>query len=215
MLSVEELKDYLGVAGDGKNTALEGILNRVSDEIEHDLGRQIVTRGTGAALLTEYHTMLDPQRLPVYTADLRTLDWPIIAITTVHEDTGTPRTYGASALLTVDVDYELVKPSGIIRRIQGPGTRVHWATGHRAVKVAYQAGYATSDDVPAVIKGVALRYASLVWAEVKSGAFGVSGQSDSLGNFTRFAPAQLTDAMKATLASWRRVSFWESGERAA
>ena len=215
LLALEELKDYLGVAGTGKDTALEGILNRVSDEIEQYLGRQIVTRGTGTGLLTEYHTMTDPQGFPVYTADLRTLDWPIIAITTVHEDTGTPRTYGAGALLTVDVGYELVKPSGIIRRIQGLGTRLNWATGHRAVKVVYQAGYATTSDVPSRIKGVALRYASVVWAEVKGGNFGMSGASDTLGNFTRFAPAMLTDAMKATLEPERRISFWESGERVA
>jgi hypothetical protein len=215
LLSLDELKDYPGVAGTGKDTALEGILNRVSDEIEQHLGRQIVTRGTGTGLLTEYHTFADPAGLPVYTPDLRTLDWPIIAITTIHEDTATPRTYGAGALLTVDVGYELVKPHGIIRRIQGLGIKLNWATSHRAVKVVYQAGYLTCDAVPARIKGVALRYASVVWAEVKDQGFGVSGRSDALGNFTRFAPAMLTDAMKATLEPERRISFWESGERAA
>ena len=215
LLSLEELKDYLGVAGTGKDGALEGIANRVSDEIEQYLGRQIVTRGTGTGLLTEYHTMLDPQGLPVYTPDLRTLDWPIIAITTVHEDLAAPRTYGAGALLTVDVGYELVKPVGIIRRIQGLGIRIPWATGPRAVKVVYQAGYLTTADVPARIKGVAMRYASVIWAEVRGGSFGVSGQTDATGNFTRFAPAMLSDAMKATLTPEQRVSFWESGERAA
>lgn len=215
MLSLDELKDYLGVSGTGKDTVLEGIANRVSDEIEQHLGRQIVTRGTGTGLLTEYHTFADPAGLPVSTPDLRTLDWPILAITTVHEDTTTPRTYGAGALLTVDVGYELVKPVGIIRRIEGLGAPIYWNTGHRAVKVVYQAGYAAAADVPARIKGVAMRYASVIWAEVKGGSFGVSGQTDATGNFTRFAPAALSDAMKATLAPEMRLSFWESGERAA
>lgn len=215
MLSLDELKDFLGVTGTAKDATLEGIANRVSDEIEQTLGRQIVTRGSGTGLLTEYHTMQDPSGLPVYTPDLRTLDWPIIAITTVHEDIGLPRTYGAGALLTVDVGYELVKPTGIIRRIQGLGTRIPWATGPRAVKVVYQAGYLTSADVPARIKGVALRYASLVWSEVKSGTYGVSGASDTLGNFTRFAAPRLDDASRATLTPEMRISFWESGERVA
>lgn len=215
LLALDEAKDYLGVAGTAKDGALEQILNRVSDEIEQYLGRQIVTRGAGASLLTEYHSMVDPQGFPVYTADLRTLEFPIIGITTVHEDTATPRTYGAGALLTAGVGYELVKPAGLIRRIENPGTRLNWATGHRAIKVVYQAGYATVADVPGRIKGVALRYAAVVWAEVKGGSFGLSGQSDSLGNFTRFAPTMLTDAMKATLEPERRISFWESGEREA
>ena len=211
MLSLGELKDYLGVAGDAKNGALEDIANRVSDELEQFLGRQIVTRAPG---LTEYHTMR-AEGGEVHTADLRTLEWPIIAITSVHEDTATPRTYGAGAALTVDVGYELVPAAGIIRRIEGLGTPRNWATGHRAIKVVYTAGYASTETVPARIKGVALRYAALIWAEVKSGSFGMSGQSDSLGNFTRFVPAQLTEPMKAALAPEHRISFWESGESAA
>jgi len=103
----------------------------------------------------------------------------------------------------------------MIRRIQGLGAPINWATGHRAVKIVYQAGYLTTADVPARIKGVAMRYASVIWAEVKGGSFGVSGQSDATGNFTRFTPAMLSDAMKATLEPERRISFWESGERAA
>lgn len=215
MLSLDELKEHLSISGSGKDGILEGIANRVTNEIEQYLGRQIVTRGTGAGLLTEYHTFTDPAGLPVYRSELWTLERPIIAITTVHEDTATPRAYGAGALLTVDVGYELEKAQGIIRRISSMGAPTYWATGHRAVRIVYQAGYATSADVLPLIKGVALNYAALIWAEVKGGTFGVSGQSDGLGNFTRFAPAMLTVAMRETLGLERRVSVWESGRRAA
>lgn len=67
--------------------------------------------------------------------------------------------------------------------------------------------------MPARIKGVALRYAALLWDEQKRGAFGVSGASDALGNYTRFAAAQLTKDMKDALAPERRNEVWTSGER--
>jgi len=211
VLSLEELKEYLAVGGDAKNLVLEQIANRVSDEIEQYLGRQIVKRPTA---LTEYHTM-QASGSPVCSPEIQTLDWPIIDVTSVHEDVAVPRTYGASWALTVDVDYEVVKSTGLLRRIQGLGLPIPWATGSRAIRLVYTAGYATPDAVPARIRGVALRYAALIWAEVKNSSFGVSGQSDTLGNFTRFVPAQLTEPMKATLDPERQGSIWQSGERAA
>ena len=54
--------------------------------------------------------------------------------------------------------YEVVKPTGIIRRIEGAGVPRAWDVGHRAIKVVYSAGYADPASVPARIKSVALRY---------------------------------------------------------
>lgn len=208
LITLQELKDYVGVAGLAKDPQLEVIIERVTDEIEGYLGRQIVSR----AALTEYHTM-QAQGSWVPTPDLRTLEWPIISVTTVHEDTATPRTYGASALLVAGTGYEVVK-RGLIRRLDGgAGMPRAWAIGHRAVKVVYTAGYADTASVPQRIKSMALRYAALVWDETKRQAFGVSGASDSLGNYTRFAAAQLNDDMKAALTPERRLSFCETGER--
>lgn len=209
LISLQELKDHVGAAGTAKDAQLEAIIERVTDEIEAFIGRQIVTRGT----LTEYHTM-QAQGSPVQTPDLRPLEWPIISVTSVHEDTATPRTYGASALLVAGTGYEVVKPRGLIRRLDGgAGIPRAWSTGHRAVKLVYSAGYADTTAVPPRIKSVALRYAALVWDETKRQAFGVSGASDALGNYTRFAPAQLTDDMKAALTPERRLTVWESGEQ--
>ena len=208
LLDVEEMKGHVGAGGAAKDPVLEGVINRVSDEIEAHLGRQIVTRGS----LTEYHTMR-AEATPVGASDLRTLEWPIITVTSVHEDTVTPRTYGAGALLVVDTGYQVIKPTGTIRRIEGLGGLRNWHTGSRAIKVVYSAGYATTATVPARIKAVALRYAALIWGETKRGDFGVSGASDALGNYTRFAPAQLTPEMKSALAPEGRFAFWVSGER--
>jgi hypothetical protein len=210
LVSLQELKDHLGSGGAAKDSVLETVINRVSDEIEDYLERQIVTRGT----LTEFHTFT-AAGVAFYSADLRTLEYPIASVTTVHEDTGVPRTYGAGALLVADTDYQVVKPSGVIRRISGLGQPMNWATGLRAVKVTYAAGYATTAAVPDRIKAVALRYAALIWDEQKRGAFGVSGASDALGNYTRFSAASLSPDLQAALTRERRMSLWESGERDA
>ncbi len=214
LISLDELKDHVGAGGNAKNSVLEDIINRVTDEIEAHLDRRLVcpvgdsVRGT----LTEYHT-LRSDGWPWLTHELWTLERPIRAVTSVHEDTASPRTYGSGALLVEGTGYEVIKPKGLIRRISGLGELATWSTAHRAIKVVYTAGYATADTVPAAIKGVALRYAALLWDEQKRGAFGVSGASDALGNYTRFAAAQLTSDMKAALSSERRNTFWTSGER--
>jgi hypothetical protein len=216
IITLDELKDHIGAAGSAKDAQLEAIIGRVTDEIEDYLGRWIVcpTLDATRGAVTEFHTFVS-DGLPVCTADLRTLEWPIRSVTTVHEDTATPRTYGAAALLVSGTDYEIIKPRGIIRRISGAGQTMPWNTGHRAIKIVYLPGYATAADVPARIKGIALRYAALIWREQKDGAFGVSGASDSLGNYTRFAPAALTKEMQFSLASERRSGPWVSGERDA
>lgn len=216
LLSLDELKDHVGAAGQAKDASIEAIINRVTDEIESYLGRWLVcpTGDATRGALTEFHTMRT-DGLPVVSSDLRTLEWPLRTVTSVHEDSAVPRAYGAGALLTAGTDYEVIKPRGIIRRISGAGSLSTWNTAHRAIKVIYLPGYATPADVPARIKAVALRYAALVWDEQKRQSFGVSGASDTLGNYTRFAPAQLTPEMQASIASERRWAFWSSGERDA
>ena len=213
LISLEELKDSLSISGNAKDGALESILNGVSDEIEDYLGRQIITRGS----LTEYHTMA-AGGVALDTCELLTLEYPVLTVPTIHEDVATPRAYGASALLTLGTAYEIVKgakPRSIIRRLNGgAGLPWSWYVGHRAIKVVYTAGY-TLAIVPERIRRVALQYAAVMWEEQKRGAFGVSGASDALGNYTRFAAAQLTDAMKTTLYGERRHSFYETGERDA
>lgn len=211
LVSLEEARAHLGLGGNAKDAELELIVNRVSDEIERYLGRQIVTRGS----LTEYHTMQSGGGLRVCHPDLRTLEWPIITVTSVHEDTATPRAYGAAALLVEGTGYEVVKPKGLIRRIEGLGVTRDWSTGHRAIKVVYSAGYADVDSVPARIKSVALRYLGLMWGEAKRGDFGISGQADAVGNYTRFTVAHLTPEMRVALVDEARHSLWESGERDA
>jgi hypothetical protein len=225
LLDLAELKDYLGVGGDNRDAALEGIVNRVSDEISDFCDREFIAPADD---YTEYHTMQSDGR-PVYTNELRTMEWPIISVTSVNEDTNWPPTYPAGSLLTVGTDFLTIKPRGILRRIGaplagpayiGPGAGPLWLSGlwsvsTRSIRVVYKGGYATSADVPGRVKAVALRYAALCWDEMAKGRWGTSGGSDALGNYTRFTAAKLTDDMQDVLTTERRPIWWQSGERDA
>lgn len=211
LLTLAELKDY-GALGSGsvRDTALEGIINRISDEIEKFCGRTFVSSGSD---LTEYHTFATDTS-EVCTPVLRTLEAPIISVTSVHEDPAWPPTYGAGSLLVADTDYLVVKPEGIIRRLLAGGDRA-WYSGRRAVRVVYKGGYASAATVPGHVKAVALRYAATIWKETERGQFGVSSASDAMGNFTRFGAARLTPDMQEVLLAELRSTFWRSGERDA
>lgn len=215
LVSVEEFKFYAQIGGESQDPLIEHVLNETSEVIEAHLGRWIVTRGS----LTEYHTMAvagDWKHL----SELRTREWPILAVASVHEDTDWPRTYGADYLLTVATDYEVVAPSqsglrSFIRRLTENGGPSTWETGSRAIRVVYTAGYANTAAVPSRLKGVALRYATRLYREIARQQQGVSATSDAFGNVTRLGAAGLTPDMITALEGERRVEFYETGERAA
>lgn len=206
LLSLEELKEELRVSDDGKNLALTVLANTVSEVIEAYLGRQIVTRG----FLTEYHTMeAGGDRLCATVLSL--LEWPIITLTSISEDTAWPRTYATN--LVSGTDFQANPPTGRVHRLTSPGARYQWATGFRAIKAVYKAGYATTSVVPQTIKSVARRLAGVMWEEYKRDWRGVSSVSDQGGTFTRFSAATLSSDMKADLRSERRSRIFETGER--
>jgi hypothetical protein len=171
----------------------ESILNQSSALVENYLDRHIITRGS----LTEYHTFRTGY------SDLYTRQWPIISATSVHEDID--REYGATDLLTVDEDYLVIKPPGLIKRIfSASGGETTWQTGLRAIKVIYSAGYADRNAVPEAIKDVVLRHAVSVAKDITRKNQDLSEVSDLTGRFVRFGPTMLTSGMKADLAYYRR-----------
>jgi hypothetical protein len=213
LLSLPELKEHLGINGTGQDTVLESVIMDTTEALEDYLDRDIVTRAT----LVEYHTMTVDGR-DLFTCELRQRQWPIIAITSVYEDTASwPRTYPASTLLTVDVDYQKVRTQrDFIRRLNtgwGSAARI-WGTGIRAIKLTYTGGYATTATVPRSIKTQAKKYAALLWREIDRKMQGVSSQSDALGNFQRFGPATITKEMEDALSTERRPELFETGEAA-
>jgi hypothetical protein len=212
LVTLPDLKAKLIVAGDGMDAQLERCINQASAVVESHLDRQLISRGE----LEEFHTP------PPRTCELFPGEWPIVSVTEIREDITIPRTYPASSVLAVDVDYELVRsPVSLIRRLNY-GSLWYWWPGRRTVKMKYVAGYTLVSANPQVtpllpehIKGVVLDLAALYYSVDERKKHGISGASDAAGNWTRFSPAELTDDMKTRLSSERREPFPGTWERAA
>jgi hypothetical protein len=194
-----------GIDGTPKDHLLEQIIGKSSALIRNYLKRpELITTAT----LTEYHTFEEAE------TELYTLDLPIIAVTSIHEDTA--RTYAAAALLTADTHYIVNKPKGkIIRIASATAGRSTWTTGFRAVKVVYTAGYADTDSVPDDVKDVCGRHVSTVYREITKQMGGITDMSGDFGSITRLGPALLTSGMKRDLYYHKDVarSFSMTGER--
>ena len=211
LVSVEELKKKLGgLAGTNKDDALESAINEASRLVQEYLGRKLCD----SSLLTpwertEYHS------LDCYTSELWLLDWPIVSITAVYEDS--TRTY--STALTAS-DYIIDKPNGRLIRVVSGGGSSTWQTGFEAIKVVGVLGYrdmsglpVAAESVPADIKGVTLWSAARLFQEAEQKRFDVSSATDATGTTTRFGSNPLPDWKKRDIANHRaRMS---TGRRAA
>ncbi len=195
-----DLKGYIDLQGAGENKLLENALNTASEIVEGYLRRQIVTRGA----LTEYHTFQTTE------SELLLLEWPILTVTNVYED----ETRAYSTALSVNSDYLVSKPRGILIRIGGANSGLEpWEIGFRAIKIEYTAGYAIA-DVPWDIKDAVLWTAAHLYQESKRKGWDVNTQTDGLGTVTRFTLSRLPDYMKAQLANHRRPAVLGlTGER--
>lgn len=183
LVSLAEAKAAIPVVGSGNESAIEDLIDGVSVVIERTVGRHFVTRGS----LTEYHTMR------ASTCDLYPRHYPIISVTTIHEDADWPRTYPASSALDVGDDYELAHSDDSgewwIRRLSTGGP-FPWALGSKAIKLVYAAGYATTAVVPDDIKRVALSAIARGYERIRSTSGGVDSRSDGVGTVT-FSPSEL------------------------
>lgn len=141
----------------------------------------------------------------ISTAELRLIDWPVIQVSTVHEDID--HTYGATTLLTQGTDYSVDKGGQIIRLYASD--RDEWDIGWRVVKATYSAGY-TRSNVPEDLKLATLKLVALYWKEQDRKQFGISGVSDSVGNWSRYAPGEVTRDIADLIEPYRRVA-WSSG----
>lgn len=172
------------------------IVNQSSALIEDYLDRVLVTRGS----ITEYHWFRAGY------SELFLYRWPVIAVTSVHEDSG--REYGDSEEITEDTDFIVVSEEGkLVRTASATLGTTTWLTGFEAVKVVYTAGYADTATVPSTIKDVCMRHVAEVYREVvrKQGSY--ESVSGDMGSFRRYGPALLTSGMKRDLDPYRERSF--------
>lgn len=208
LVTVAELKDEINITGSGRDATIEEIANRVTALIEGHLDRKIIERvaGTVAVSYTEYHS------IDRTVEDIYLREWPVVSITSVQEIQTWPATYATT--LAGNTGYFLDAKASRLTRIDSTGVS-YWAIGRRSVKVVYRGGYSTLAEVPYEIRDVARRLGATLYKEVDRGQQGISGYSDSIGNFTRFGAAKLTDDMKEVLALYRRPSYDPTGVEVA
>jgi hypothetical protein len=203
LVTLADFKAFGGWTGSNKDDAMERAINAASAFVGNHLGRTLCD----ASLLTpwartEYHSF------DAYTNELWMVDWPIVSITSVHEDAS--RAYGAAALLVENTDYVVDKPQGRLYRVSssaGPGT---WAIGWEAVKVIGVLGYrdhaglpVAAGTVPSDIKDVVCWVAGRLFQEAEQKRFDVQSATDATGTVTRFSASRLPPMMQDVLASHR------------
>lgn len=198
--SVGQAKSVLNIRDDKQDAVLEQCINEASQLVENAWGRHVVTRGS----LTEYHTT--PY---LCSADLRMAgvlhlnEWPIISVTTVHEDSS--RVYATA--LVENTDYIVSKPEGKLVRVSG-NLPIDWDYGWRAIKVVYIAGYqnaagtqAGATAVPDAVRRVFYELLRWIFNQRTMNQVGLTQAQDSLGNRTFSGPAYLTPLMQAALSA--------------
>jgi hypothetical protein len=203
LVTTSELVAYLGGQDslDDRTGALERAINAASGLIGNYLGRRLIKPATD---YVEFHTVWQG------ACEIRLNDWPIDTVTSVHEDVG--RVYGASSLLTADVDYIVSKPLGRIIRVWESGGPRSWLPGFRAIRVAFMPQYPVA-DVPAVFKDACLWTAAMLMKESDRKQWGLNSLVDAAGNFTRLSGAHLPGFIKEQLAGECDLRFDITGER--
>lgn len=174
-----KVKEYLGITDTASDTLLTDLLARLQVAAETYLDRKIEQ-----ATYTEQYDGDETDRLI-------TLQWPIISVTSVHDDQD--RAFGAATLIAT-ADYVLYKDRGIIR-LDG----LVFSSGIQNIKVVYTAGYATvpADLAQALIELIADRFRQKENQGLESlsiGAYSVS-----------FTGEDLPDEVKATFDAYRRT----------
>lgn len=185
LVSLSELKDSLRAEGKADDATLERVINRASRLIEQEVGAELVTRGS----LTEFHTVRGPD-----VVRIRLRQWPITAVTSIHEDS--TRTYAAGNLLTVNTDYVVSATTGEIFRVVAASGPRPWLPGWRAIKVVYTGGYANTAAVPEEYKEACLEVAAAIYYEAVNKRQGVSAVQDAHGSVTRHAGVLSQDLQK-------------------
>lgn len=213
LASLADLKAYLGnVTGTTFDENLNQALNEATALVEGRTARQLVSR----VEFTEYHSL---GARDVYY-ELWLSEWPIITISTIHEDDTWPRVYGAASLLAAGTDYEQSASMGWVRRLGSAGP-VPWKTGSRIVRVVYSAGYKRQDGNPASalavpydLKKACLFAAASIYKESDRQRWGVSAVTDAMGSVTRYM-GHLTPEIEKDLARYARKEFHRTWEKAA
>lgn len=185
-------------ATDPQIVHLSDALYAASEEIQNDLGRNVVKLSTKHWI--EYH-----ERSHSEPTVLRVLHWPIQTdwgSLEIAEDSS--RAYGATTVLTSGTDYRIVNEgdhTSKIERISGD-SETTWLSGYEAIRITFKGGWALA-DIPPPIKRVCRKYTALLFQEVMNQEYAFERVSDDRGSVTRFAPAMLMKPMLKAIAEYR------------
>lgn len=130
-------------------------------------------------------------------------DWPVQQIASLYEDSN--RGYAADTLLVEDTDFcvegdSVGRSRGVlVRTSSATGGEDGWETGYRAEKLTWSGGYRTVAGVPDDVRAACVRTAMSYYSAERRNNFGVSTQSDPMGNFTRFGAPGLSDGDRQLL----------------
>lgn len=194
LLSMEESQRAIKQA-DASEPRLNDIndaLDAASQQIQDYLERVVIR-----ASWIEYHQMCTYQ-----PSILRIKHWPISAVTEIAEDSA--RSYGASSVLTVDTDYQIIEEgehTSIIRRISGD-TPTTWLSGFEAIRVTFSGGWLPA-DVPPVIRRVCREYLARQYHAAMNQDYAFQSVSDARGDVTHFGPVMLTKPQKEALSEYK------------
>lgn len=187
LVTVAELRDYLGLTSSDSAVALEIIVNSVSqefeDEVDCDLFSDTYTSeaidGSGRSYLYLPH-------------------WPVTTFTSCVEDGET---------LVKDTDYFVDMANGILTKSRTPWPtyeyQLNWTTQRGGVVNTYIAGYAA---VPADIKLACLKQCAVEYQRMKQKTWGETSRSIGDGSSSYSEPGLLPD-VKAVLERYERVEI--------
>ena len=156
----EQVKAYVPIDATVLDDLIDDLIDRVTKWVQSYTGLQIFS-----ASFTEYYDGKNSSELVLN-------ERPVESVTSVHESTDVPRSYGTSELLTADEEYILEEDSGILHRIAA-----NWPSGPKTVKVVYTAGWSA---VPNELNGAAVRMVGILL--VQRARLGMS--SESMGEGT-------------------------------
>jgi hypothetical protein len=148
LVSLDEAKEYLAIQGSEEDEIVAAIVNGVSGTVSAYLGRELVQK-----TYTEYYNGNG-------TPSLILRNYPVVSITSIHEDS--LRMWQSDAAVDVAGDVQVNLSTGILTNWNN---RYAWDRGRGNIKVVYVAGYTIGVTMPHVIRMATKRLADLHYRE--------------------------------------------------
>jgi uncharacterized phiE125 gp8 family phage protein len=182
LVTLADLKAYLGISESGHDAVLGGLIDAASEAIERACGRAFAQ-----AERTEYHDGRG-------SAWLVLKERPIASIADLRDDLD--REFGAASAIVAD-DYTFYPEEGIVRLLTGT-----FQDGSRNVRVRYTAGYQT---VPEDLAQACLMLAASWFNAGHQGGDGLT--AEVLGDYrAEYAHRPLPEEVLRLIAPYRN---WE------